>query len=79
MKTPLAIITDVLVQNFGTAPERIKPEVVFLDLGLNSLDLVEFIMALEEETGLDIPDRDAEKLCTVADTIRYLEEHKEDS
>ena len=45
------------------------------DLGADSLDTVELVMAFEEEFGLDIPDEDAEKMATVTDVTKYLEEH----
>jgi acyl carrier protein len=58
--------------------ENFKPESRFVeDLGMDSLDVVEFIMAVEEEFGIDLPDEEAEKLPAVADMVRYLEEHAE--
>jgi acyl carrier protein len=52
------------------------PEAKFIDdLGADSLDIVELVMALEDEYGIEIPDEDAEKIETVGDAIRYIEEH----
>ena len=59
-------------------PERIKPEASFLeDLGADSLDIVELIMALEEEFDIEIPDEDTEGLRTVQDVCNYLEKKKD--
>ena len=56
-------------------PEQITPEAKFIeDLGADSLDTVELVMALEEEFGNEIPDEDAEKLISVGDVIRFIEE-----
>jgi acyl carrier protein len=64
------------VQQLGVDPEKVKPEASFVeDLGADSLDTVELVMAFEEEFGNDIPDEDAEKMSTVGDAIRYLEEN----
>jgi acyl carrier protein len=54
----------------------VTPEASFIDdLGADSLDTVELVMALEEEFDIEIPDEDAEKMTTVADAIKYLESH----
>jgi acyl carrier protein len=56
--------------------KQIAPEAKFIeDLGADSLDIVELVMALEEEFGLDIPDEDADKLRTVGDALNYLKQH----
>jgi acyl carrier protein len=58
------------------APEQVTAEASFIDdLGADSLDTVELVMALEEEFDIEIPDEDAEKMTTVADAIKYLESH----
>ena len=58
----------------GVKPEEIKPTASFRDdLGSDSLDAVELIMALEEKFGIEIPDEDAEKLKTVNDATKYIE------
>ena len=67
-------IKDVIVEQLGVDPERVKLEASFIDdLGADSLDIVELVMAMEEEFDLEIPDEDAEKLRTVLDVQNYLE------
>ena len=66
-------IKDIIVEQLGVDAERIKPEASFIDdLGADSLDIVELIMAMEEEFDIEIPDEDAEKLKTVSDVVKYL-------
>jgi acyl carrier protein len=61
-------------------PEKVKPEASFVeDLGADSLDTVELVMAFEEEFGVEIPDEEAEKIRTVGDAIKYLKEHFKES
>jgi acyl carrier protein len=68
-------ITDIIVEQLGVKPEEVVPEASFVDdLGADSLDTVELVMAFEEEFGAEIPDEDAEKLQTVGDAIKYVEE-----
>ncbi|MBN8215120.1 MAG: acyl carrier protein [Spirochaetes bacterium] len=67
-----AIIKEKL--NLDTA--EISKESTFADLGADSLDIVELIMALEEEFGVEIPDEEAEKIKTVGDAVKYIEDHK---
>ena len=68
-------ITEIIVEQLGVKPEEVIPEASFVDdLGADSLDTVELVMALEEEFGIEIPDEDAEKIQTVGDAIRYIEE-----
>lgn len=68
-------ITEIIVEQLGVKPEEVVPEASFVDdLGADSLDTVELVMALEEEFGIEIPDEDAEKIQTVGDAIRYIEE-----
>jgi acyl carrier protein len=56
----------------------VTPEAKFIeDLGADSLDTVELIMALEEEFGIEVPDEQAEKLATVGDVVKYIEEHQQ--
>jgi len=65
---------QVVAEQLGVKVEEIKPEASFVDdLGADSLDAVELIMALEEKFGIEIPDDDAEKLKTVNDAIKYIE------
>ena len=68
-------ITEIIVEQLGVKPEEVTPEASFVDdLGADSLDTVELVMALEEEFGIEIPDEDAEKIQTVGDAARYIEE-----
>ena len=65
-------IRDIIVEQLGVDEADVKPESSFTDdLGADSLDLVELIMALEEEFDIEIPDEDAEGIKTVADAIKY--------
>ena len=67
-------IKDIIVEQLGVDPEKVKAEASFIDdLGADSLDIVELVMAMEEEFDLEIPDEDAEKLKTVQDVSSYLE------
>ena len=66
-------IKDIIVEQLGVDPEKVKSEASFIDdLGADSLDIVELVMAMEEEFDLEIPDEDAEKLKTVNDVQSYL-------
>ena len=68
-------IKEIIVTNLNVKAEQVTPEAKFIeDLGADSLDTVELVMALEEEFGNEIPDEDAEKLASVGDVIRYVEE-----
>ena len=68
-------ITEIIVEQLGVKPEEVIPEASFVDdLGADSLDTVELVMALEEEFGIEIPDEDAEKIQTVGDAIKYIQE-----
>ncbi len=67
-------VKEVIVEQLGVDPERVKLEASFIDdLGADSLDIVELVMAMEEEFGIEIPDEDAEKLKTVSDVCNYLQ------
>jgi acyl carrier protein len=67
-------IKKIIEEQLGVEGERIKPEASFIDdLGADSLDIVELVMAMEEEFDLEIPDEDAEKLRTVSDVTKYLQ------
>jgi acyl carrier protein len=69
-------VKEIIVQQLGVSPEQVTPEAKFIeDLGADSLDLVELVMALEEKFGTEIPDEDAEKLTTTGAAIKYIEEH----
>jgi len=68
-------VKDLIVQQLGVSESEVVPEAKFIDdLGADSLDLVELVMALEDEYGIDIPDEDVEKIVTVGDAIKYLQE-----
>lgn len=68
-------VKEIIVEQLGVTAEQITPEASFLeDLGADSLDTVELVMAFEEEFNIEVPDDDAEKLQTVGDVIRYIEE-----
>ena len=66
-------VKNIIVDQLGVASEKVKLEAKFIeDLGADSLDIVELVMAMEEEFDLEIPDEDAEKLKTVNDVQSYL-------
>lgn len=68
-------VKAIVAEQLGVKIEEVKPEAKFIDdLGADSLDTVELVMALEEEFGAEIPDEDAEKLSTVGEAIKYIEE-----
>ena len=68
-------VKSIIAEQLGVKQEEVKPEASFIDdLGADSLDTVELVMALEEEFGVEIPDEDAEKITTVGDAIKYIEE-----
>ena len=69
-------VKDIIVEQLGVAETAITPEASFIDdLGADSLDIVELIMAFEEEFDLEIPDSDAEKVVTVGDVVEYIKEN----
>ena len=68
-------VKKIIVDQLGVKPEQVTPDAKFIeDLGADSLDTVELVMALEEEFGNEIPDEQAEKLQTVGDVIKYIED-----
>ena len=69
----MRIIQQIISYHLGMPIDQIAPECTFEDLGADSLDQVELVMALEEEFGSDIPDEDAEKMTTVGEAIKYIE------
>jgi acyl carrier protein len=67
-------VKNIIVEQLGVDAERVKAEASFIDdLGADSLDIVELVMAMEEEFDLEIPDEAAEKLRTVGDVTKYLQ------
>lgn len=71
-------VKEIIVEQLGVNPDQVTPEAKFIeDLGADSLDTVELVMAFEEEFGAEIPDEDAEKLQTVGDVSKYIEERGE--
>ncbi len=74
-KTTEQRVKDIIVEQLGVSPEQVTPDAKFIeDLGADSLDTVELVMALEEEFGHEIPDEEAEKLQSVGDVTKYIEE-----
>ena len=75
----MALIDDVkavVVEQLNVNGDEVKEESKFVeDLGADSLDVVELVMALEEKFDIEIPDADAEKIATVGDALKYIEEH----
>ncbi|MFT5170111.1 MAG: acyl carrier protein [Candidatus Omnitrophota bacterium] len=73
-------IKSIIAEQLGVKIEEVTPEASFIDdLGADSLDTVELIMALEEEFNVEIPDEDAEKMTTVGDAIKYVNEKGTDA
>lgn len=69
-------VTDIIVEQLGLERDKVKPESKFVDdLGADSLDTVEMVMALEDEFKIEIPDEEAEKITTLRDAINHIEEH----
>lgn len=69
-------VKNIIVEQLGVEADQVKPEAQFVnDLGADSLDTVELIMALEEEFDVEIPDEKAEKIKTVGEAIEYIEQN----
>lgn len=67
-------VTAIIVEQLGVSEDQVTPEAKMIeDLGADSLDAVELVMAVEEEFEIEVPDEDAEKLITVGDIIRHVE------
>lgn len=72
-------VKGIIVEQLGANADAVKLDASFIDdLGADSLDIVELIMALEEEFDTEIPDSDAEKIVTVGDVVDYIKEHVEE-
>ncbi|KKO19308.1 MAG: acyl carrier protein [Candidatus Brocadia sp.] len=70
-------VKEIITKQMGVKTEQITKETAFInDLGADSLDTVELIMEFEDAFDMNIPDEDAEKIRTVGDAIKYIEEHK---
>jgi acyl carrier protein len=70
-------VKKIVVEHLGVEPEKVTPEASFIDdLGADSLDIVELVMAFEEEFNVEIPDEAAEKITTVKDATDYINEHQ---
>ena len=68
-------IAELIVEQLGVSRDKVVPEASFIDdLGADSLDIVELVMAMEEEFDVEIPDDDAEKIQTIGDAVSYLKE-----
>jgi acyl carrier protein len=80
MSEPIeARVREIIINELGLEPEKVTDDASFVeDLGADSLDTVELVMAFEEEFGIDIPDEAAEQMRTVGDAIQYLKDNRED-
>ena len=68
-------VTEIIAEQLGVSKEEVVPEASFIDdLGADSLDIVELVMAMEEEFDIEIPDEDAEKIQTIGHAISYVRE-----
>ncbi len=73
-----ARVREIIVNELGVEADKVTDDASFMeDLGADSLDTVELVMALEEEFGVDIPDEEAEQMRTVGDAIAYLRKHSD--
>ncbi len=80
METIEEKVREIIANQLGVELDEVVPEASFVDdLGADSLDLVELIMAMEEKFGVEVPDEEAEKMRTVKDTINYIRDHAQES
>lgn len=72
----VAKVIDLIATHLNVSPDEVKPENAFIDdLGMDSLDIVDFVMLIEKEFDVEIPDEDAERISTVQDAVDYLVDH----
>lgn len=70
-------VKEIIAAQLSVEPEKVTSDAKFIeDLGADSLDTVELVMAFEDKFGVEVPDEDAEKLKSVADVVAYITEHK---
>ena len=75
-----ARVKEIIINELGVEAEKVTDDASFVeDLGADSLDTVELVMAFEEEFGIDIPDEDAEQMRTVGDAVSYMKKHSSGS
>jgi len=78
MSDSAAKVKEIIINELGVDADKVTDEASFVeDLGADSLDTVELVMAFEEEFGIDIPDEDAEQMRTVGEAIKYIVENAE--
>ncbi len=78
MKVDFDKVKAIIAENLGVDEAEVKMEAAFIeDLGADSLDTVELVMALEDEFGIEIPDEEAEKIRTVGDAVKFIEDKME--
>jgi acyl carrier protein len=71
-----ARVIEIICEQLNTKPEEVRLEASFIDdLGADSLDIVELVMAMEDAFSMDIPDEEAEKIQTVKDAVEYIKAH----